>query len=84
MPVIASNSPGLKESVIHEKTGYLIEHGDIDAYATRATELLTDDSLAESMATEGIQWASTFNWESSTNNTLALIDEIVQNHRGHR
>lgn len=84
VPVIASNSPGLRESVLHEKTGFLIEHGDIDALTKRATQLLTDDSLAESMATEGIQWAGSFNWESSTKNTLALIDEIVQNHRGQR
>ena len=29
------------------------------------------------MADEGVRWAATFNWESSTEKTLGLIEEIV-------
>ena len=77
VPVIASDSPGLKESVVHEKTGYLVPHGDIGILAQRTAKLLTDDTLAESMAQEGIKWAATFNWEASARKTLDLIDELV-------
>ncbi len=76
-PVVASDSPGLCESVVDGKTGFLVPHGDIDALADRTTTLLTDNTGAQSMADEGIRWASTFNWEASTEKTLALIDEIV-------
>ena len=32
-PVIASNSPGIRESVRHDETGFLVPHGDVDALA---------------------------------------------------
>lgn len=76
-PVVASNSPGLCESVVDGKTGFLVRHGDIEDLAVKITTLLRDDALARSMAEEGVRWAATFNWESSAVNTLKLIDEIV-------
>jgi glycosyltransferase involved in cell wall biosynthesis len=84
-PVVASNSPGLRESVVHGKNGFLVEHGDIDALTERLTSLLVDDALAGSMAEEGVRWAATFNWEASADKTLALIEEILgRNHSGAR
>jgi len=76
-PVIASDSPGLKESVIDGKTGFLVGHGDIPALAGKTARILTEDTLAADMALEGVKWAATFNWETSTRKTLDLMDEIV-------
>jgi glycosyltransferase involved in cell wall biosynthesis len=76
-PVVASDSPGLRESVVHEKTGFLVRHGDIHDLGEKIVTLLTDDALAQSMAEEGIRWASTFSWERSAEKTLALIDEML-------
>lgn len=81
-PVVASNSPGLCESVVDGKTGFLVRHGDIEDLAGKMTTLLTDDALAQRMAEEGVRWAATFNWESSVENTLKLIDEIVAREPG--
>src|SRR3954466_10357477 len=38
-PVIASNSPGIRETVRHGETGYLVPHGDVGAMATAMKEL---------------------------------------------
>ena len=76
-PVVASDSPGLRESVVHGKTGFLVRHGDIHDLGEKIVTLLTDDALAEGMADEGVRWASTFNWERSAEKTLALIDEML-------
>jgi glycosyltransferase involved in cell wall biosynthesis len=76
-PVIASDSPGLRESVAHGKNGFLVEHGDIGDLGDKITTLLTDDDLAGTMAEEGVRWAGTFNWESSAEKTLALIENIL-------
>ena len=80
-PVVASDAPGLRESVLDGKTGFLVPHGDVDALADRLTRLLTDDALAESMATEGVRWAATFHWENAARETLALIEEITDGSR---
>jgi glycosyltransferase involved in cell wall biosynthesis len=76
-PVVASDSPGLRESVLPGKTGFLIRHGDIEDLARKLTVLLSDDSLALGMAEEGVRWAGTFNWEASADTTMALIEEIL-------
>ena len=76
-PVVASDSPGLCESVVEGKTGFLVPHGDIPRLAEKIKILMTDDALAQSMADEGVRWAATFNWESSAEKTLGLIEEIL-------
>jgi len=44
VPVIASNVGGLPEVVIHDKTGYLSEVGDIDKMSEYAIDLLKDEN----------------------------------------
>jgi glycosyltransferase involved in cell wall biosynthesis len=76
-PVVASDSPGLKESVVDGRTGFLVPHGDIASLGEKITLLLTDNRLAASMAEEGVRWAARFHWDESAKATLALIDEAV-------
>ena len=49
VPVIASRSGGLPEVVVDGETGYLVKVGDVDTMATRAIEILGDDSLRRRM-----------------------------------
>ena len=77
-PVIASNSPGLRESVVHGKNGYLVDHGDIGDLGDKIITLLSDDARAEAMAEEGVRWAGTFSWQASADNTMALIEDILE------
>lgn len=81
VPVVASNSPGLRESVVDGQTGFLVPHGDVPALADRMTRLLTDDDLALRMGQAGIEWAKGFNWEESTRKTLELLEEAVAGRR---
>ncbi len=43
-PAVASDSPGLRDSVRHDETGLLVPHGDADACASALLRLLTDDT----------------------------------------
>ena len=43
-PVIATNEGGIPEVVEHEISGYLSAHGDVDAMASHAIELLTNET----------------------------------------
>ncbi|HEX7878515.1 MAG TPA: glycosyltransferase, partial [Candidatus Eisenbacteria bacterium] len=81
VPVLASNSPGLRESVVDGKTGFLVPHGDVAAIAARMTTLFTDDALADRMGAAGIEWAATFNWEDTTRKTLELLQEAAAERR---
>lgn len=81
VPVVASNSPGLRESVVDGKTGFLVPHADVPQLAARLTTLLTDDALAARMGEAGIEWAKTFHWDESTRKTLELLEEAVAERR---
>ncbi len=73
VPVVASNVPGLRESVQNPHTGYLVPYGDEDALAKRITELLEQPELREAMGRNALIWAKNFDWELSTRKTLTLI-----------
>jgi glycosyltransferase involved in cell wall biosynthesis len=81
-PVVASDSPGLRESVVHEKTGYLVRHGDLHDLGEKIVTLLTEDALAQAMAEDGVRWADTFSWDRSAEQTLALIESMLGHDRG--
>src|SRR4029077_5585294 len=46
-PALASDSPGLRESVQNRVTGYLVPHGDWRALADRMLALAVDPALVE-------------------------------------
>jgi glycosyltransferase involved in cell wall biosynthesis len=58
LPVVASNLQGIKDAVIHEKTGYLVDEGDADGFVDRIQSM--------NLAREDIRRSVTarFNWEN--------------------
>lgn len=77
-PVVASHSPGLRDSVQNGKTGFLVQHGDVEALAGKINELLRDERLYDSMRTNAIEWAKEFSWEKTTKETFEFITEILE------
>jgi glycosyltransferase involved in cell wall biosynthesis len=82
LPCVASNSPGLRESVRNGETGFLVPHGDLEALHDRLRELLTDDALWSRFSQAGLVWAARFNWDTMAEETLALIRKATS--RGRR
>ena len=68
-PVIASDSPGLRESVRDGETGFLVPHGDIEAMASAFGRLAASRELVESLGVAGRRFAETFTWERSARQT---------------
>lgn len=77
IPCVASDSPGLKESVRHEETGFLVPHGDVAGLAARITQLFTDDELWWRMGRRGVEWAAEYNWDRAASETLQLAHETI-------
>ncbi len=53
IPVIGTDSGGVREVVVDGETGYLCEVGDTDTMAERAIEILTNPELAEALGRAG-------------------------------
>lgn len=77
IPCVASDSPGLRESVRHGETGFLVPHGDVRALEERLTQLLTDDALWWRMSGRAMAWAAEFDWDRTARETLALAEEQI-------
>ena len=80
-PVIASDSPGLRESLIPRETGILVPHGDTTGIAAAMRRIADDPDLVETMGAAGRRFAGRFTWERSADQTLAHLQQVVQRGR---
>jgi len=76
-PALASDSPGLRESVRDGVTGYLVPHGDVQALADRMLALAADPSLVDRLGRAARTFAEGLSWDSAARATLAHIERTV-------
>lgn len=76
-PTVASDSPGLRESVIAGETGFLVPHGDVKALAHEIDRLLSNPSLRDSMGARARAFAEGFSWDASTDAVEAFLSRVV-------
>jgi glycosyltransferase involved in cell wall biosynthesis len=75
-PVVASNSPGIRESVRDGETGYLVPHGDIAAMANAMTRLAGSRSLVSELGSKARAFATTFTWERAASETEHHLQRV--------
>ncbi|MEO6096308.1 MAG: glycosyltransferase family 4 protein [Fibrobacteria bacterium] len=64
-PVIATDVPGLCDSVRHGETGFLVPFGDVEAFAAALRRILADPAEAASMRGKALAWANAHTWEKA-------------------
>jgi glycosyltransferase involved in cell wall biosynthesis len=76
-PVVASNSPGIRESVRDGDTGYLVPHGDLAAMATAVDRLAASLDLVKRLGVSARAFAETFTWERAALETEQHLQSIA-------
>jgi glycosyltransferase involved in cell wall biosynthesis len=76
-PVVASNSPGIRESVRDGETGYLVPHGDTRAMADAMGRLAADRELVERLGVAARRFAETFTWERAADETERHLRQVI-------
>lgn len=76
-PSIASDSPGLRDSVRHMETGYLFPHGDVNALAARMLELAGDAALVARLGGGARRFAERLTWERAAAATERHLLDII-------
>ncbi|MSR22544.1 MAG: glycosyltransferase family 1 protein [Gemmatimonadetes bacterium] len=76
-PSVASDSPGLRDSVLHDRTGFLVPHGDVAALAGRLKLLLRDVNLRVRMGRAAREFAGGFTWERSAERLALALETAV-------
>jgi len=82
-PVVASNSPGIRESVRNGETGYLVPHGDTAAMAADMDRVAASRSLVEQLGRSARAFAETFTWERAASETAAHLERVVVSPSAH-
>lgn len=77
-PVLASNSPGIRESVRDGETGFLMPHGDVQALAAAMDRLVVSPDLVEGLGGRARRFAATFTWERAAAETTAHLQEVIE------
>ncbi len=74
VPVVASDVPGLRDSVVDGTTGWLYPYGNIDRLAATIQRVLVDTAERARVGAEAVQWAARFTWDASADAMLKTID----------
>jgi glycosyltransferase involved in cell wall biosynthesis len=77
-PSLASDSPGLRDSVCHGETGFLVPHGDVSALAARMVELADSAQLVARLGDRARRFAEGLTWERTASETEQQLHDIVE------
>ncbi|HEY5656892.1 MAG TPA: glycosyltransferase family 4 protein [Myxococcota bacterium] len=81
-PNVASDAPGLRDSVRDGETGFLVPEGDVEAFAGRIGELLGDDALAQRMSAAALRWSRGFDWDRAAARMEASLQALLREGHG--
>ena len=80
-PALASDSPGLRETVRHGETGFLVPHGDAAALAERMVALASDKALVERLGAAARAFAVPLTWDRAALATAAQLERLITQRR---
>lgn len=75
-PVVASDSPGIRESVRDGETGFLTRHGDVEAMAAAMERFASSPALVSQMGARARAFAETFTWDRCARATEAHLSQV--------
>ncbi|HUR94162.1 MAG TPA: glycosyltransferase family 4 protein [Gemmatimonadales bacterium] len=76
-PSIASNSPGLRDSVRDGETGFLVPHGNVDALAGRMLELAGSPAVVARLGRGARRFAEGLTWDRTAAETEQHLTDIL-------
>jgi glycosyltransferase involved in cell wall biosynthesis len=81
-PTIASDAPGLRDSVEHGVTGFLVPHGDVSAIETRLQEVIDNPQLRSTLSRQAISFAQQFAWQATAVRMESFLQNAMRSARG--
>jgi glycosyltransferase involved in cell wall biosynthesis len=76
-PSLASNSPGLRDSVRDGLTGLLVPHGDAEALAAAMLRLAADRELVDRLGAAARLHAMTHGWDAAADRVEAHLRDLA-------
>ncbi len=77
-PAVVWNAPGLRETVRHGETGFIVE--SVEETARRLLEILRSPDLRDRLGRAATRWAHTFTWDQAAREFHEFFEAL--RHRG--
>jgi D-inositol-3-phosphate glycosyltransferase len=74
---VAAAVGGLTTLVEDGRNGYLVESGDVDGFAKRVAEIVTDPTLQAHLGAGGAAMARQYTWATAATRLRALHGELA-------
>lgn len=74
-PVIASDVPGLRDSVRNPHTGLLVTWDNQEKWTDAMVKVIRDNNFRKAMGTEAELWSKNFSWNKSSDKFLEVIQK---------
>jgi phosphatidylinositol alpha-1,6-mannosyltransferase len=74
LPVIAGDSGGAPDTVLHDRSGWVVDGRDVEEIASRLTQVLADPPLARRLGAASREWAlSEWTWERQAGRLESML-----------
>jgi glycosyltransferase involved in cell wall biosynthesis len=77
LPVVTTAVGGMLETVLPDRTGFLVEPGDVDALERALRTLLADPALCQRMGREGTSWTEQFSWDAVSGRIVGKLADAM-------
>jgi len=74
---VASDVPGLRDSVRDGVTGVLVEHGNVEQLAAEMARLLEDHETLDVLGANAVAWADRFRWDAVADDMEQVLDAVA-------
>ena len=80
-PTIASDTPGLRDAVVHGESGLLVRHGDVTALADAIRTLVADRPRLDRLAAGARARAEEFTWDAAASAIEMCLGSVAAGER---
>jgi glycosyltransferase involved in cell wall biosynthesis len=81
VPVVATDAPGLRDSVRHDETGLLVPDGAAGSFSERLaraiSDLLGDEARLARLSSGGLGWSQRFDWDVAAREMADALGELA-------
>jgi len=72
-PAVAFNIPGLRDSVLHNQTGILLEENDAETMANWCLRLVKESELRTKLGENALNWSRRFSWDITAKAFMSFL-----------
>ncbi len=76
--VVATDVPGLRDSILNGKTGFLSPLGNEIDFEKKVEILLSDSKKRQEMESNAIEWAKSHNWEATYQASRRFMEQVYE------